>query len=864
MIGDATDRRRHALASAAVALGLPAAATAQQDPPAAAPASPAPDAAVGGKEEIVVTARRLRGSVIGDVQPIAVLNQEAIRSLGATSLTELVKRLGPLTSSASGGDPVFLLNGRRVSGFSELQDIPPEAMERTEILPEQEAARFGFPSTVRVINFVTRKRFRALAVQELAGATTGGGGGTNYAEAIATRIDGPRRTSLSISHLRENSLRQDQRDIVPDPDILFATGGNVTGTAGGSIDPALDALLGRPVRVAAVPSTAAARRSLASYAATADAPAITDPGPYRTLQPRTDTVNLNGTIALPVSKTISASLNLTLQSQRSAGLNGLAPALLDVGAGNPALPFADDVLLYRYLPAAVLRQSSSNLNLHAGGTLQGSVRRWGWNVTTSYDRIRSTAVADQGVPLAGLQAAIDAGGDPLMAIDPAMAAERIANRSRTLTGTLVGKAVANGPVLRLPAGDALVTVSADYARSASDGSQPGLADATPRLARTTRGASVNADLPITSPDKDVLGFVGRLAVNGMIGVSDVSDYGRLVSSSYGLTWAPARPVQFSASVNDARTPPAIALLTGAILTSPNTPFFDFTTGTSVLATTVSGGNPALAPERRRVTTLGIALTPIKDKEFHVSLDYLDTRIADQTAYLGSLTAEFQSAFPDLFVRGSAGELIRADLRPVNIASEIERKLRMTVNLWTQLGRAPPPPPDPSAAGGTAPPPPPPKPRPSLFVFATTTWRLDDRLALRPGSPSLDLLDGATLSGTGGRPRWEMEGNLGGSYGALNLGVFGRLQGATRVRGDLAASDLRFSGRTWLVVYGSLDAEHVVHRPWARKVTLNLTVENLLADRIAVRDRTGATLNRFQGAYLDPLGRSIRLGIRKLF
>ena len=43
-----------------------------------------------------------------------------------------------------------------------------------------------------------------------------------------------------------------------------------------------------------------------------------------------------------------------------------------------------------------------------------------------------------------------------------------------------------------------------------------------------------------------------------------------------------------------------------------------------------------------------------------------------------------------------------------------------------------------------------------------------------------------------------------------------------------------------------------------------TVENLLNDRIDVRDRTGATPNRFQAAYLDPIGRSIRLGVRKLF
>lgn len=32
----------------------------------------------------------------------------------------------------------------------------------------------------------------------------------------------------------------------------------------------------------------------------------------------------------------------------------------------------------------------------------------------------------------------------------------------------------------------------------------------------------------------------------------------------------------------------------------------------------------------------------------------------------------------------------------------------------------------------------------------------------------------------------------------------------------------------------------------------------------VRDATGAVPNRFQPAYLDPVGRSIRVGVRKLF
>ncbi|WP_404333692.1 TonB-dependent receptor domain-containing protein [Sphingomonas sp. MMS12-HWE2-04] len=817
------------------------------------------------KNEIVVTGRRPRGSAIGEAEPVAVLDEQAIRALGATSLSQMVQRLGSATKSASGADPVFLLNGQRISGMEEIQTLPPEAMERVEVLPEQDAARFGFPPTVRIVNFITKKRFRSLALQQLAGTTTEGGGGTEYAEAISTRIDGTRRSSLSMSYFRQNPVWQDQRAIVPDPDLLFSTTGTVTGVNGGSIDAALDAVVGRPVRVAPVPTDPAARRALESY--TGGLLVGEELGAYRTLLQRQDKLRVEGTLAAPLTKTLRGSLNLALEGQRNRGSNGLAPAQLRVPGASGALPFADDVLLYRYFPGTVLRQTSTTLNLHAAATLYGSVARWMWNASATYDRVRNLDASDQGVPLDALQASVDAGGDPLAPLSPEAMAQRVRLQSRALTETLVSKAVANGPLVTLPAGEALVTVTADYTRASTEAGPRGQAalDDQQRLARRMMGASVSAEVPIASADRGVLGFLGRLSANGMVGVSDVSGFGQLMNSSFGLNWAPLRPVQFTASVNQTGTPPAVDMLASPLVTTPNTPFFDFTTGTSVLVTTVSGGNPALAAEHRRITKLGVSVKPLKDTELRVNLDYVDTKIRNQASYLGALTPDFLAAFPDLFERNTGGALVRVDRRPVNVARESERKLRLGANFFTQVGRTPPPVASaPGAPVQNAPPARSPKPRLLLYGSITTDWRLENQLHLQPGSPALDLIDGATLSGTGGRPRWEIDANLGGSLGGASLGLYGRLQGPTRIRSELAASDLQFSGRTWLVAYSSVDMSMVSDGRWAQKLSLQLTVENLLNDRIDVIDRDGATPNRFQAAYLDPLGRSIRLGVRKLF
>ena len=52
--------------------------------------------------------------------------------------------------------------------------------------------------------------------------------------------------------------------------------------------------------------------------------------------------------------------------------------------------------------------------------------------------------------------------------------------------------------------------------------------------------------------------------------------------------------------------------------------------------------------------------------------------------------------------------------------------------------------------------------------------------------------------------------------------------------------------------------------WAKNLMLSLNVQNLLNDRIEVRDRNGVTPYRFQPAFLDPYGRTVRLTVRKLF
>jgi hypothetical protein len=167
-------------------------------------------------EEITVTGARPRGSVIGNIPPENVLDSRDIRATGATSIAELLDSIAPQTGSARGrgsGAPVVLLNGQRISGFRELRDLPPEAIQRTEILPEEVALKYGYAADQRVVNIVLRRRFNSTTVELGGRVATDGGYATARADAGKLIIRENTRTSGNVRLEGNNPLFENERNI---------------------------------------------------------------------------------------------------------------------------------------------------------------------------------------------------------------------------------------------------------------------------------------------------------------------------------------------------------------------------------------------------------------------------------------------------------------------------------------------------------------------------------------------------------------------------------------------------------------------------------------------------------------------------
>ena len=200
--------------------------------------------------DIVVVATRLAGQVDTDIPPVLTLDEAEISTYGAGSIAELLDALGPQTGSGrgrGGGRPIILLNGQRISSFREMRAIPPEAIRRMEVLPEEVALKFGYPPNERVVNFILKANFASSQVAGEYNVPTCGGYLYTELEGGTLRIDGPKRMNLEAKIVSTSLLTEAERGIVQDPEELL------------------------------------------------DLPVGTDPGEYRSLAPEKQEITLNGT-----------------------------------------------------------------------------------------------------------------------------------------------------------------------------------------------------------------------------------------------------------------------------------------------------------------------------------------------------------------------------------------------------------------------------------------------------------------------------------------------------------------------------------------------------------------------------------------
>ncbi len=851
-----------ALASAQESAGTPVSSEAQQAPEApqgpdaqqaaeatlVAPAeignSSAPVGVVVKEGDIVVTAARIDGQLNVPMQPIETMDEDDIAAYGVNSISDLIDAISPQTGSGRGrgdGRPVILVNGQRITSFREMRDIPPEAIRRLEIMPEEVALRFGYPANQRVVNIILKKKFAATTVAGEYNRPTEGGYDNYEIESGIFKVEGQRRFNVSAKYTDTSMLTENERN------VRQADGTEPT-------------VAGDP-----------------------------DPARYRSLAPSDSEFTLNGTMTQGLGKDGfdgSFTTNGTFTHSVTNSWSGLDTVTLKHD-GDSAV---------RTLPDPLETRVETN-EFQAGLGYSRMLGSWNFNVTNDGSYTITETDTDQRRDTSGLVAAAASGElaiDGALPFVPGSGVDEALNR----TATLSSLATLSGRPFTLPAGDASLTFKGgyDYTHSTSENSASDTG--TVRLTRGDVSGGLNLALPLTSRSGDVLGAVGDITLNLSGGLNHLSDFGTLYNWSGGLTWSPTGKLSFQASYIVEEAAPTLTQLGAPVVQTYNVSVYDYTNSQTALVTVTSGGNPDLVKEKQRDIKLSATWQLPFMQRSNLLVEYFHNRSNNVSEAFPMFTPAVEAAFPDRVTRDAEGNLIALDRRPVTFQEETSSRIRWGLNLSGNIGPQPqggpggfggPPPggPPPSgggsggssgggnhAGGGGGGPPPmmggrggPQGARWNFSIYHT--WRFTDRVKIADGVPVLDQLNGQALT-SGGVPRHVVEAEGGMFMNGYGLRLKGEWDAPTTVDGTgaLDSSDLRF-GSTFVVnlrVFADLGRkEELVKKvPFFKGMRVSFVADNLFNSRQKVTDDNGVVPIAYQPAYRNPQGRVIGIDLRKMF
>jgi hypothetical protein len=798
--------------------------TAQATPSDTTPAvqQPAPateEELYGEGGEIVVTGVR-RGTVIGDIPPENQLGPADIRATGATSITELLDALSPQIGSArgrGGEQPVLLLNGQRISSFRELRDLPPEAIERVDILPEEVALKYGYRADQRVVNFVLRPRFRSTATRIEGRVPTEGGYVAGTGEATQLRINDNGRTTVTLRAEGNSSITEAERDIaLQDP---AAPDERAARTLVASR---------RLVRG----GTTVNRTILGNVSATLNTEVEHSDG--RSL------IGLSDFALEPLARNTdsnSAHLGFTLNGDKgrwrwSATGNG------DVARNETRSEREDETRSDR----AVSRTTSGNVDLMANGpllalpageasvTLRAGVSALGLDSTrrranlvseNELSRTRGNASINLDLPVSRRNKDFSALGN--LTLNANAEIERFSDFG---TLTTVGGGMNWSPLERL---NLLASWTREEgAPSVSHLGDPILETPGTRVFDFTRGQTVEVTA-ITGGNPDLL-----------------ADRRNVVK--IGGNWKPFEQtdLRLRGEYVRSRLDNPVSSFPGPSATLQAAFPERFVRDASGQLVSVDFRPVNYDSARRDTLRWGFDFSkPLKSSP--------PSRAAIEEFRRRALARSGQSAAP-------APESPPPEGAPPPGAAEGGPPPGGGGGGFGQGGgggrgfggRF-------FGGGG--------RNSGRLQFSLTHTINLVDEVTIRPGLPKLDYLHGEALGSTGGRPRHQVEAQAGYFNNGLGARLSANWRSGTRVE-STTGDDLRFSpfGSFDLQLFANLGQRFdlVAKHPWLRGSSVRLAVDNLFDSRPKVRNAAGGVPFTYQPDLLDPIGRTVSISIRKLF
>ncbi|HEV2530507.1 TonB-dependent receptor plug domain-containing protein [Phenylobacterium sp.] len=607
------------LMATALGVGVPTAAFAQAAPPAAPAAAEV--------SEVVVTGSFLPTTPDRIAAPVTTIDAHKIQEAGVdTNALEIVRKTIPAfqgrgnigasnannTNQNTGGgsqlrlrdlDTLVLINGRRVAVdaiagvggkiFVDVDQVPPSAIERVEVLADGASAIYGSDAIGGVVNFILKQKFDGL---EVGGRVGGAAGGYSESSAYFTagksfgdRVD----VVLNGSYNHTDPLFQKDRSFTHP---FFVTGAAVPGAVGTNL---LNLGLNSPSQATGVglnataPNIAALIPSVYTASTAAGIGSTYDLSQFQTLlmEQKLWALGGNATARLVGEDTVVAFGDF--EYARAEGFTQFLPRIssVTVPAGAPFNPTTGTVSGVQFGEPTLPKQyfnTSDKFRVTGGlrGVIGDGPRAWRWETayTHSQDKLdqqQVNVIFGPNVPLA-IAGGFDASGNPVAggafskvfsgfdtnaplilvpALDPFARAGRNPASLAQLFGTelVTGKSTLDSAdakvttnLFTLPAGELAVAVGGAWRREALSAS----ADLNGRntgptaqrwiggqffdpftKSRTIAAGFLEVRVPLASDDWNLPG-VHALDLVGAVRTEHYSDAGNSTVPKIGFRWQP--------------------------------------------------------------------------------------------------------------------------------------------------------------------------------------------------------------------------------------------------------------------------------------------------------------------------------------
>jgi iron complex outermembrane recepter protein len=685
-------------------------------------------------EKVEITGSLIKRVDAESASPIQIITRQEIEQSGATTISEVLKRL-PATNSGTfneagvasfspgaagaslrglgGAATLVLINGRRIAPFGfasggqttfvDLNGIPTSVVERIEVLLDGASAIYGSEAIAGVINIITRKDYKGIEVSARAGISSRSDadskGVTLTAGTGSLAADGY-NVFGSFGYATNDALYANERPATKDSDFrrfgsldrrsTYSSPGNAYNTANTTFIGALPgcALVG-----------GAADGGL-------NGRCLYDFTKYVALAPNAERLNgfVAGVFNLNSNWQLFSDLNLTQNkfNQRSASYNvsTLGYPVVILPANHPQNTFGRDVgVRYRLsdvdngvdVDSKTLRVTGGIRGVLAGWDVESAVLHSASNTDVIYKGFPRDSVFANGFLVDGtnrVQSGVTLGN--LSADLKARLYPDLTNNGKTSTTGIDARA--SREFGQLPGGPMGVAIGADYRRESFKTVPDKLVEAGEISTLGSSSADGKRNVTAAFVELSAPVFPGlETQVAGRI--DSYSDFGSKFTPKFGFKWKPIKNIALRGTYAEGFRAPSLTETSG----SPVRGFYngvrdpklcpvpnDTNPNCSLQVPGTSGSNPNLKPETSKSFTLGVIVEPVDN--ISIALDYYNIK---RTNEISALDIEYllanEKLYPKYVNRDGTGAITSFLLPYENLGSTNVRGFDLDIKTSFGLG-----------------------------------------------------------------------------------------------------------------------------------------------------------------------------------